>query len=290
MYQHTEARMEKIGILHPGAMGISLAASALSSGQEVYWAAAGRSQATRARAAAHDLTDVITLSELSRLCSILISVCPPHAAEDLANQVLAVGYRGLYVDANAISPQRAMKIAEGMQAAGAGFVDGGIIGGPAWQPNQTCLYLSGMQALRVASCFSKGPLETSILGTEPGRASALKMCYASYSKGTTALLCAALAASEALGVRDALLLQWDQDEGGSGDRALQRVSRVTAKAWRFEGEMHEIADTLSQVGLPAGFHEAAAEVYHGLAEFKDAPDTPTVQAVLEALLQNKDAS
>jgi 3-hydroxyisobutyrate dehydrogenase-like beta-hydroxyacid dehydrogenase len=183
-----------------------------------------------------------------------------------------------------------MKIAKVMQAAGADFVDGGIIGGLAWQPNQTWLYLSGMQALRVASCFSKGPLETSILGTEPGRASALKMCYASYSKGTTALLCAALAASEALGVRDALLLQWDQDEEGSGDRALQRVARVTAKAWRFEGEMHEISDTLSQVGLPGGFHAAAAALYHRLAEFKDAPETPAVQSVLEALLQDKGAS
>src|SRR5512140_2989839 len=113
--------MERIGILHPGAMGISLAASALNSGQEVYWASAGRSQATLARAAGHKLTDVIVLSELCHLCSIIISICPPHAAEELAYEVLTAGYRGLYVDANAISPQRAMKIEQVMREAGVDF-------------------------------------------------------------------------------------------------------------------------------------------------------------------------
>src|SRR5687768_18405171 len=115
------------------------------------------------------------------------------------------------------------------------FVDGAIIGGPAWKPNETWLYLSGKDARIIADCFSKGPLETKIIGDEIGKASALKMCYAAYTKGTTALLSALLATAESLGVREELYEQWDMDEEGFSEQVNRRVARVTAKAWRFEG-------------------------------------------------------
>ena len=106
------------------------------------------------------------------------------------------------MDANAISPQRAIKIGQMLEEKGIQFVDGGIIGGPAWKPKETWLYLSGQQAPAITACFSNGPLETKIIGDQIGKASALKMCYAAYSKGTTALLAAILAASESLDVRE----------------------------------------------------------------------------------------
>jgi 3-hydroxyisobutyrate dehydrogenase-like beta-hydroxyacid dehydrogenase len=179
---------ETIGIIHPGAMGISVAASALRSGQQVCYASEGRSDATRARAAEQDLRDLGTMAALCAECSIIISVCPPHAAEDVAGQVISQGFKGLYLDANAISPQKAERIGNLLAEAGISVVDGGIIGGPAWTPGETWLYLSGKDARRVADCFSAGPLEVSLIGPEIGKASALKMCYAAYSKGTTALL------------------------------------------------------------------------------------------------------
>jgi 3-hydroxyisobutyrate dehydrogenase-like beta-hydroxyacid dehydrogenase len=178
----------KVGILHPGNMGIFVAASAQNSGCEVYWASEGRSDQTRERAAKFQLGDAGTLTKLCETCSILISVCPPHAAEDVADQVLACGYTGLYVDANAIAPQRAARIGERMVAAGVAFVDGGIVGGPAWESGETWFYLAGEQADTVASCFSAGPLNAGIVGEEIGKASALKMCYAAWTKGSTALL------------------------------------------------------------------------------------------------------
>ena len=196
---------ETIGILHPGAMGISVAASALQSGHQVCYASEGRSDATRSRASEHNLRDLGTLAELCQTCSIIISVCPPHAAEDVAQQVIAHGFKGLYLDANAISPQKAQRIGEMLSDAGIPFVDGGIIGGPAWTPGETWLYLSGVEAKRIADCFSAGPLETSIIGDEIGKASALKMCYAAYTKGTTALLTAILALAENSGVRTELI-------------------------------------------------------------------------------------
>ena len=277
---------ETIGILHPGAMGISIAASALQNGHQVCYASEGRSAATRSRAAEHNLRDLEALSVLCEECSILISICPPHAAERVAQQVIEHGFKGLYLDANAISPQKSQAIGKMLSSAGICFIDGGIIGGPAWTPGETWLYLSGSEseASRVADCFSAGPLEVSILGEEIGKASALKMCYAAYTKGTTALLTSILALSESLGVRGELSAQWERDEPGFPARTELRARRVTAKAWRFADEMDEIASTFESAGLPGGFHRAAGEVYRGLELFKGLEDFPEIEALLAAVL------
>src|SRR5262245_31374611 len=129
----------KIGVLHPGEMGISIAASAKNSGCDVYWTSEGRRTFTRERAAKFELIEVPTLKELCATVPLVVSVCPPHAAEDLAKQVVNVGYHGLYVDANAIAPLRCIEIGKMMTAADVSFIDGGIIGLPAWKPHTTCL-------------------------------------------------------------------------------------------------------------------------------------------------------
>ena len=278
--------MSKIGILHPGEMGISIGVSAINSGHEVYWASQSRSDKTRSRAEKYGLREVDSPSELCQMCEIILSVCPPHAAEDVARSMIAANFKGLYLDANAIAPQRSIKIGQILEEAGVRFVDGGIIGRPAWTPKETWLYLSGSNAEEIEACFSNGPLETKIIGKEIGKASALKMCYAAYSKGTTALLAAILTTAESLDVRENLYEQWDMDNTGFSDQVTQRVRRVTSKAWRFEGEMKEIASTFQEAGLPENFHEAAAEIYHRMADFKDSTDTPPLLDVIKALIKH----
>lgn len=276
--------MSKIGVLHPGEMGVSVAASAINSGHEVYWTSQGRSDKTRLRAQKHNLIETETLSELCQTSEVIFSVCPPHAAENIAKSVLETGFKGFYLDANAISLGRSVRLARTMEENGIHFIDGGIIGGPAWAPNETWLYLSGKDASKIRDCFAKGPLETKVIGGEIGKASALKMCYAAYSKGTTALLSAILATAESLGVREELYQQWDQDDEGFSEQVHRRVRRVTAKAWRFEGEMREIASTFREAGLPDGFQGAAAEIYHRMTGFKDRTENPSLNEVLKTLL------
>jgi 3-hydroxyisobutyrate dehydrogenase-like beta-hydroxyacid dehydrogenase len=278
------SQLQRIGILHPGEMGISIAASAQNNGHLVYWASEGRSTYTRERAAKFGLTDARTVANLCAECSILLSICPPHAAETLAQDVLSSSFAGLYVDANAISPQRAAQIGQMMTDADIGFVDGGIIGGPAWKPNSTWLYLSGPRAEEIAGCFSNGPLMTQVLGEAMNTASALKMCFAAYTKGTTALLAAILATAESLGVQEALFHQWDRDGSDFAGQTTLRVRRVTAKAWRFAGEMEEIAATFREAGLPGDFHDGAAEIYRRLTSFKEAETTPSLGEIVSALL------
>lgn len=274
-----------IGFLHPGAMGISLAASAQNSGHRAHWVATGRSEATTARAAKHDLVSCESLGEMCEQCAAIVSICPPHAAADVAKQVIDAGFSGLFVDANAIAPQRAVAIGKRLNDAGIRFVDGGVVGGPAWSPGSTWLYLSGEDADEAASYFSAGPLETEVIATEIGKASALKMCYAANTKGSTALICGVLGAAEQLGVSDALMRHWSRNGSKAAEQHAQQACRVTAKAWRFAGEMEEIAATFESVGLPGGFHEAAADIYTRMAGFKESAEQPDLAAVLAALLE-----
>ena len=283
--QTTRRTDEKIGILHPGEMGVSIAASAINSNNQVYWVSTGRSEKTCSRAEKYKLINAGSLSQLCHECEIIISICPPYAAEDVARDVIGSGFKGYYLDANAISPKSSIRIGRMMDASGIQFIDGGIIGGPAWTPKETWLYLSGKDADMIKDCFTNGPLETKIIGEEIGRASALKMCYAAYSKGTTALLAAILAVSESLDVREELYHQWALDNADFVKQAEGRTTRVTSKAWRFDGEMHEIASTFQDAGLPNGFHKAAADVYHRMASFKNTQETPALEDVLQALLK-----
>jgi 3-hydroxyisobutyrate dehydrogenase-like beta-hydroxyacid dehydrogenase len=275
-----------IGIVHPGAMGASVARTLRNGGHDVVWASEGRSAATNERARSTDLRDVASLAELCRVSSVIVSVCPPHAADHVARDVIASGFTGLYLDANAVSPERARTMCERVEAGGASFVDGGIVGGPAVKRGTTWLHLSGPRAVEIAVAFAAGPLEVANLGERVGDASALKMCFAAYTKGTTALLAAAMATASAHGVLGGLEAQWEHYEPGFLAEAAGRVRRSTAKAWRFEGEMHEIDATFAAAGVPAGFHAAAADVYARLATVAatgDDGEPPDLEAVLAAL-------
>lgn len=278
--------MEKlnIGFLHPGEMGISLAASAQNTGHVAYWVSEGRSEATQERAKKFDLVDAKTLEALCEICPVIVSICPPHAAEDVARKVREVSFDGFYLDANAISPQRVLQIGQMMEDAGIKFIDGGIIGPPAWEPDKTRLYVAGKEGAYLAAFFSEGPLETEVIGEEIGKASALKMCYAANTKGTTALLCAILAAAEKLGVRTELEKQWSRHGSNFAEQTESRVKGATAKAWRFVGEMEEIAATFGEAGVPEDFHLAASEIYKRISHFKGLPEKPPLKEVLEALM------
>jgi 3-hydroxyisobutyrate dehydrogenase-like beta-hydroxyacid dehydrogenase len=279
--------MEKctIGILHPGAMGSSIAAAAAQNGHEVYWASNGRSTQSQKRAKESQLLDASSVKELCQKCSVILSVCPPHAAEDMAEEIVSHGFAGLYVDANAIAPQRTLRIEQILKKTNANLVDGGIIGGPAWGPGKTFLHLSGARAEEVANLLATDVLNTNVLSAQAGDASSLKMCFAAYTKGSTALVCAIVASAKNLGVRDALFAQWSQGNSDMASKSQEQIRNVTNKAWRFSGEMREISSTFVEAGMPGGFHEAAAAIYERIAHFKDADETPSFEEVLSALTQ-----
>jgi 3-hydroxyisobutyrate dehydrogenase-like beta-hydroxyacid dehydrogenase len=271
---------QRIGVLHPGEMGIAIAATIKNTGHDVRWVSQGRSSRTRERADSAGLVDAGTLAALSETCAVIVSVCPPEFAGSVADSVLECGFRGLYIDANAVSPATKQRIGERMKQSGVRFVDGGIVGFPARVRGQAWVYLSGPEAESAACCFSAGPIEPEVIGTEIGKASALKMCFAAQSKGSTALLCAVLGAAQELGVLENLKRQWARN-GPPLAEVQRNVERSAPKAWRFVNEMHEIAATFEAAGMPPGFHQAAARIYEHLREFRDAE--PNLEEVLRAL-------
>jgi 3-hydroxyisobutyrate dehydrogenase-like beta-hydroxyacid dehydrogenase len=264
-------------------MGVTVAASLVESGATVVWASEGRSPTTRARADSAGLTDGGGLADACRQSDVVVSVCPPGAAVDLAGAVVATGFRGVYVDANAIAPSTVATIDGIVTERGGQLVDGGLVGPPAERPGTTRLYLSGARAQAVARLFSGGPLEARVISDEPGAASALKICYAAYTKGTAALLLAVVALAEATGVAQALSAEWARSQRDLPDRAIATARGSAPKAWRWVGEMEEIASTFADAGLPEGFHRAAADVFSRLADLRDA-DAVTANDVTALLL------
>lgn len=275
----------KIGFLHPGSMGVSVAASAIASGHTALWASEGRGQATKERSEEHGLQDVGTVSELCAQSDVICSICPPAAAEDVARAVAVAKFGGVYVDGNAISPGRMATIAEIVKAGGADPVDGGIIGHPAWKADSTFLHLSGPSAQRVADCFDGGLLRAVVMSDRLGEASALKMCYAALTKGTAALLSGIVATADQLGVRDALYAQWEADGAGRSTERENTVRGVTAKAWRWVDEMEEISRTFEEAGQPGGFHMASADIFKRLSALQDGPHPTEMDVVLRHLHQ-----
>ena len=276
--------VKTIALLHPGNMGVTIGAAAATSGARVIWASHQRSKATQDRARQAGLVDVENLGNAVQASDVVLSVCPPHAALELARSVAEHNFSGIYVDANAVSRATAEQIGETVVKAGASFVDGGIIGSPVKRAGTTRLYLSGARAPEVADLFSASMLDARAIGDKPGSASALKIAYAAWTKCSDALILAIRALAAIEGVDKALLEEWAISQPDLERRSIQAAAVAAPKAWRFLGEMREIAATFEVAGLPSGFHDAAADLYERLAPFKDRTDPPpAVAAVVDTL-------
>src|SRR5258706_12887157 len=274
--------MKTVALLHPGEMGAAIGACLGGRGLRVVWASAGRSAATRSRARAAGLEDLGPIERALDVADIVLSVCPPHGALALAREVAGHGFSGVYIDANAVSPGTVRDIGRVLEAAEASFVDGGIIGPPPVTGASSRIYLSGGRARDVAGLFAGSNLEAIPLERPAGAASALKACYAAWTKGATALLAAIRALATHEGVEAALLDEWKRSQPELPKRS-EVITVQARKAWRWIGEMEEIAASFEAAGLPGGFHLAAAELYRRLEAFKDGAGPPALAQVSAAI-------
>ena len=289
-----------VGLLHPGEMGAAIGRCLTARGQTVLWASQGRSPATAERAAAAGLTDAGTVAELAGRAQIIFSICPPHAAIEVARS--AAGFSGLFVDANAIAPETTRSVAAVLSAGQTGvadtgairFADGGIIGPPP-QPGAdpaagsgTRLYLAGEPAAEVAALFAGTPVGAQIVDGGIGAASAVKMAYAAWTKGSAALLLAARSLAHQERVEGTLLEEWALSQPELVRRLQHAARSAVAKGWRWEAEMTEIAAAMAAAGLPDGFHLAAADIFRRSPRREPAALAETapgdlVELVIEAL-------
>ncbi|MFE9637249.1 DUF1932 domain-containing protein [Streptomyces sp. NPDC006463] len=258
-----------VGILHPGSMGAAVAACAATNAAAVLWCEAGRSPASAARAAQFGLTRVGTLAELLDRSDIIISLCPPAAAEDLGRDVARHGFAGVYVEANAINPERAHRITALLEP-DATVVDAAVVGSPPVGGKTPTLYLSGPNAVTewIEALFAGTAVRTAVLGTEVGKASALKLAYTSFQKTSRVLVALAVGMAREHGV-DQELLEVASKRTDSYLSEPQYIAKTAARAWRWGPELEEAADALAAAGLPPEMLRAAAST---LARWHDVQD------------------
>ncbi|PWI18572.1 phosphogluconate dehydrogenase [Streptomyces sp. Act143] len=264
-----------VTLLHPGAMGAPVGGQAARTGTRVLYVPAGRGPASLERARQAGLEAAESLASALAVSDFVLSVCPPHAAEDVAHEVLEHGFRGVYVEANAISPDRAARIAKACAERGTTMVDGSLIGGPPAGGSGPRLYLSGdaEAVARTAVLFEGTDVPARPLDAGIGAASALKTAYASFQKSARVLAAVSHALAASHGVGDELTREGEELTA----RILAEVDHlpsVAARAWRWAPEMQEIAATLDAAGLPPDLAEASAAVLRHWDADKDRPDLP----------------
>lgn len=257
--------IETVAIMAPGDMGHAVAGALKAGGLRVITCLAGRSARTRALAESAGVVDMGNDQKLVVEADALLSILVPARAEELAERlapaVRASGRSLLYVDCNAIAPATACRVGGIVEAAGGRFVDAGIIGPPP-KPGAagTRFYASGAAAKDFAALGARG-LDVRIVSERAGDASAVKMCYAALTKGTTAIMTELMVAAARLGVGDALRAELEHSQAAMVERMRKNVPAMVPKAHRWVGEMEEIARTFEDVGLTPLTFEGAAALY-----------------------------
>jgi 3-hydroxyisobutyrate dehydrogenase-like beta-hydroxyacid dehydrogenase len=265
-----------VGVLSPGDMGHSIGNVLHENGLRVITCLEGRSDRTRRLAAEAGIAAVPTYGDLVQeadlLLSVLVPAQAPNAAARVAEAVVETGAELSYADCNAIAPQTAKAIGERLTEAGATFIDASIIGGPPRRESRPRMYASGPDTSAMEALNDYGMDVTSI-GEEVGLASAIKMCYAAWTKGSTALVAELLVAAKALGVFGALEQEFRSSQSAMLMR-MQSLPAVPIKSRRFVGEMIEISKTFGAVGMTPKMLEGAAEVYQFIGDTHLADRTP----------------
>ncbi|MBI4084046.1 MAG: NAD(P)-dependent oxidoreductase [Candidatus Lambdaproteobacteria bacterium] len=273
-------KLQTVGIMSPGDMGQGVGQVLAQHGLKVIAALGDRSARTRALAAEVGIVDVGTIENLVKQADLVLSILVPDAAvtaaERVASAMRETRSKPVYADCNAIAVQSARKVGEILQAAGAPYVDASIIGPPPRVPGKTRFYASG-PALQEFLQLKNHGLDIRPLGAEVGKASAIKVCYATITKATTALCTESLVSARRLGVFEALLAELETSQNALLKYAQDGIQRMPPKAHRWIGEMNELAATYQGVGLTPRILAGAGDMYRDISQTGLGHETPEEQ-------------
>ena len=257
-----------IAILSPGSMGSAVGQVLRENGYDVATNLDGRSERTRALAEEAGFRAVSGIDSIVEEADLVMSILVPSEAISVAREAAAAmkrtGASPAYADCNAVSPDTARELGGIIEAAGGRFIDAGIIGGPPGSGSPPRFYASGPHEAVIGELDGKGII-VPLLGGDVGRASAIKMCYASLTKGVSALQTAALVAAHRLGLSSELEEEMSSSQANVLAQ-MQSVIGLPGKAFRWVGEMEEIAATFESVGVTGNFHHGAAEIFRMVAD------------------------
>jgi len=269
--------IQTVGLLSPGDMGHVVGQVLLHHGMQVVTCLQGRSERTRMLSRKAGIAEVPTLAQLVRDTDMLLSILVPEEALNTARTVAQAlhhaGATTIYADCNAIAPRTARAMAAVITEAGSRFVDAGIIGPPPHKAGTTRFYASGPD-VEVFAELGRYGLDVRPLGLEVGQASGIKMCYAAFTKGTTALATGLLTVAHSMGLYEPLVQEFQQSQGDRYRTMERQIPGMPTRAYRWVGEMEEIAQTFADAGLTPKFHQGAADMYRFVAATPLAEETP----------------
>jgi 3-hydroxyisobutyrate dehydrogenase-like beta-hydroxyacid dehydrogenase len=281
--QERNMKLQTVGIMSPGDMGSAVGQVLATHGLSVVAALGERSPRTRALAAEAGIADVGTLENLVRKVDLVLSILDPDAAVGAAQRTAAAmqsaGATPLYADCNSIAVQSARKIGEILAAVGAPFAEASIIGAPPRVPNRTRIYTSGPHAADFAQLKQFG-LDVRTLGPEAGKAKAIKICYATITKGTQALFTESFVSAKRLGVFDVLTAELEGSQKALLKYAQDGLQQMPPKAHRWIGEMNELAANYQGLGLTPRMLAGAADMYRAVGETALGKESPETQRKL----------
>ena len=278
-----------VAIIAQGTMGAGVGRRLAERGAAVRTLLAGRSEASAARARDAGMAAAADERALLDDADFFLSILPPSEAEAVAARLApalqSLPRKPVYVDCNAISPQTALRVAAVVEPTGAAFVDGGIIGGPPRAGYSPAIYASGPAAGRSAVLKDYG-LDWRIVAGPLGAASGLKMSYAGITKGTTAIAAAMLLGAARFGCAEALLAELGASQPELLKRMRTGIPGMYDKAYRWVGEMEEIADFLDANPPSSAMYRDIAKLYDFLAaaEAETGPGADNAIATLDRVL------
>ena len=269
--------IKTIAILSPGDMGHGVGMALGKHGYDVITCLAGRSQRTRDLAQAGNFREVPTLEVLLEEADLILSILVPAHAEGVAQSVADAmrdsGTRKPFADCNAVSPETSKRLESIINSAGGDYIDAGIIGGSPARGAEPRFYTSGPHSSIMDELDGQG-IAIRNVGGEAGRAASVKMCYASFTKGTSALQVAMMTAAQSLGVYDELAAELSSSQSENLSRMEGNVPRLPSNAGRWIGEMEEIAATFDSAGVTPHLHLGAAEIFRLLESTPFAQESP----------------
>jgi len=250
---------KSIALFFPGDMGSGLSRLFAHHAIKTYTNLTGRSSRTINLSTSSGLENLSSDTELLKKSELIISILPPSHAKDIAKRIISAIppsepiITKYFLDANAISPATAREINSFFDGTGIKFIDGAIVGEPpklkedgTW--GKPTLLLSGPERRELGL---EGIIPILDAGEDIGKASALKMSFASLTKGFSAIAIQSLGSAQYYNLLGPLFTLL-QSHNPRGYQQIQNLVGIPPKAYRWVGEMEEIEQTFAEAGFDGG--------------------------------------
>jgi putative dehydrogenase len=288
----SQRQVETIAVIGAGEMGAAVGRRMREAGARVLTTLKGRSAASARRVDEAGLEVIDDDDRLIADAAFVLSIVPPDQAAQVAERfrtpIERAPRKPIFVECNAVAPATVRRIAALLAPGGSRFVDAGIIGGPppAGRLGQgPRFYASGPDA-KLATRLGAYGLDIAALDGPIGAASALKLSYAGLTKGITALGAAMVAAATREGLDDALRAELARSQPEILARIQRGLPAMFRKAYRWTGEMEEIAAFLQSAEAGAEIYTGAARLYERIAADVNGEDSgPAIVAALQSFLR-----